>query len=984
MNRKITHSLLLLLAFIFITLTSLGMMKNSSTIENVEDDHWAEKILDQLTLEEKIAQLLMIRVHSNYDDKLLADIEEQIRLYQPGGVCFFKGMPVKQVQLTNLYQRISKVPILVSMDGEWGPAMRLDSCTVFPRQMALGAMDDSGDALIWEMGREIGQQCNALGIHINFAPCVDVNNNPDNPVINSRSFGENKKNVARKSIQYMLGMQEVGVSACAKHFPGHGDTDTDSHHDLPVINKSRKEMEELEFYPFRAIINQGVDMVMISHLNIPSLDAEDKSISTLSFKTITTILRKEMGFDGMVITDAMDMLGLRNSYPEGGEAEIRALLAGIDILLLPSDLPVVIEAIKEAVETGWIELDMINEKCLKVLKFKKGKELDKFTPIPTKGLFEKLNTPHSVELVDRLVEKTLTLLKNESGILPVQNADYGKTAVLCIGAIEDSTELRQIAKELGLDFHQTSRNINATQKAMLNKNLQNYSQVIVTVLNTNQSPKYNYGIYKESVDYINELAKTKKLILSIHGNPYSIKQFSQLGKIPAILIAYQPGTPTYRAALSAITGHQTISGKLPVRIEGYKLNSGIMLPAQKAPRKGSTMPKDSHLPQKQIRHIDSIINNGIQNRIFPGCQVLAIHKGEIVFDKAYGYHTYDKQIPVKKEDLYDVASITKAAATTLAVMKLYENGRIKPEDKIRQYLPFLQGTNKANITVAELMTHTSGLPAYLAFYKKAIINKKWNPEYLSPSKKENFTIPVVTNLYALNQYPEQILEEIKNCSIGAKIYKYSDLGFILLKEIIEKISGETLDRFLTKNVYQPLGVRRTCFNPLAHGFSLQEIAPTEVDNYFRMQLVHGYVHDQTAALFGGVSGHAGLFSTAEELGVIFSMLMNGGEYNGTRIFKSETVQFFTQTYPLHGCDRRSLGFDTPSFAKSSSIVPAKSGYKTYGHQGFTGTVFWCDPQNDIIYIFLSNRVYPDAEPNKLSQSRIRLLVHEEILEGVGK
>lgn len=973
------NRLFIIFLLIFILLTSRGSFGIAQLDQQNDVDNWAESMLDKLTLEEKIAQLLMIRVHAAYDDKLLAEIEEQIRTYQPGGVCFFKGTPVKQAQLTNFYQRISKVPMLISIDGEWGPAMRLDSCTSFPRQMALGAMDDSGEALIFEMGKEIGRQCKALGIHINFAPCVDVNNNPDNPVINSRSFGENKKNVARKSIQYMLGMQEVGVSGCAKHFPGHGDTGTDSHHDLPVISKSRKEIENLEFYPFREIINSGVDLVMVSHLNIPSLDEEKNSISTLSFKTITTILRKEMAFDGIVITDAMDMLGLRKSYPEGGEAEIRALLAGIDILLLPNDLPVVIEAIKEAVETGRIEEEMINEKCLKILQFKKEKGLDALTPVALKELPQKLNSEHSLELVDGLVERTITLLKNKHNILPLPDDDYKKTAVLCIGAIEDSAALRRLAYESGLDFYQTPRSIKAAQAEKLNRALNGYAQVVVALLGTNQSPKYNYGIYKESVDYINTLTKTKKVILAIHGNPYSVAQFPHFNEIDALLIGYQPTIPVYKAVLNAITGKSAITGKLPVSIRGYKLESGITLSAQKME---SDAPRDSYLPSKINQRIDSIINRGIENRIYPGCQVLAIHKGKIIFDKVYGALDYDGKSPVTNETLYDVASVTKAAATTLAVMKLYEEGKIKPEDKISVYLPFLQGTDKANITVAELMTHTSGLPAYIAFYKKGIVNKKWDENFLSPAKKENFSISVAKDLYAVNQYPEQILEEIKNCTLSGKSYKYSDLGFILLKEIIERISGDRLDHYLAKNVYRPLGLQRTCFNPLAHGFSLRDIAPTERDSYFRMQLVHGYVHDQTAALFGGVSGHAGLFSTAEELGVLFSMLMNDGKYDNKQLFKPETVQYFTKTYPLNGCKRRSLGFDTPSFAAPSSIVPVKSSNKIYGHQGFTGTVFWCDPDNELIYIFLSNRVHPDAEPNNLSKSRIRLLVHEEIYKGI--
>ncbi|MEG2069888.1 MAG: serine hydrolase [Bacteroidales bacterium] len=376
--------------------------------------------------------------------------------------------------------------------------------------------------------------------------------------------------------------------------------------------------------------------------------------------------------------------------------------------------------------------------------------------------------------------------------------------------------------------------------------------------------------------------------------------------------------------------------------------------------------------------IDSIIKNGIKDQIFPGCQVMAIHQDTVIFSKCYGYQTYDQTIPVDEHTLYDVASITKSAATTLAIMKLYDENKIKLNDTIGQYLPYLKGSDKSKLLLVELLTHTSGLPAYIPFYK-AIAK---NPNYLDTVVSELFSVQIADRLYLRNDYPDSIRAKIANCKLGTKKYVYSDLGFFLLKEMVENITRESLDSYLEKKFYQPLELQNTCFNPLNHGFTKKQIAPTEIDMTFRNQTIEGYVHDQTAALFNGIGGNAGLFSTAHDLGIIFQMLMNGGIYRGQSLLSPETVLLFTSTFPLHKCNHRALGFDTPSFEKPSDILPVAADKTTYGHQGFTGTVFWCDPKEKLIYIFLSNRVYPCAEPNKLSQSKIRLYVQENFYESI--
>ena len=482
---------LLLSTFLILTFSQLYFNKdkiekgNKTILEKSEkkgdiySDNWAKKELEKMTLEEKIAQLMMIRVYSNKDRKYEQDIIDEIAKFQPGGVCFFQGGPVRQINLTNRLQKVNKIPLLVAIDGEWGPSMRLDSCATFPYQMTIGALAQEDESLIYNMGEEIGKQCKALGIHINFAPCVDVNNNSQNPVINFRSFGENRENVARKAILYMQGMQEHGVSACAKHFPGHGDTKTDSHHALPVITKSYAELDSLEFYPFKEIIKAGVEMIMVSHLNIPALDTTPNSIATLSHGIITNILKEKLNFNGIIITDAMDMKGLRNSYPKGSEAEILALLAGVDILLLPNELKEVIPAIKEAVLNGIIPEELINEKCLKVLELKQKKHLKKYQEISTDNIYEKLSNEKSRQIIQEIEQKSLTLVKNNRLLLPLSEADNSQTAFLFLGDINDSIFYRSITETRDVSYFQLSSNYTKSEEGQLINSLDKFEKIVV-------------------------------------------------------------------------------------------------------------------------------------------------------------------------------------------------------------------------------------------------------------------------------------------------------------------------------------------------------------------------------------------------------------------------------------------------------------------------------------------------------------------------
>jgi beta-glucosidase-like glycosyl hydrolase/CubicO group peptidase (beta-lactamase class C family) len=927
-------------------------------------------ILDRLTLEEKIAQLLIIRVNSTDDEQYNKELVKLVARVQPGGVCFFKGNPTPEARLTKRLQDVSNVPLFVAIDGEWGPAMRLDSCVAFPRQMTLGALSEENDSLIYQMGLEVAEQCKAVGINLNFAPCIDINNNSRNPVINSRSFGENRDKVCRKATLYMHGMQDGGIVTSLKHFPGHGDTESDSHLSLPTIRKNRIELDEMELYPYRQLINENPDMVMVGHLNIPALDSTAQSVSSLSYPIVSQLLKKELGYNGLIITDGMEMKGVRNQNRFEGDVEIRALLAGVDVLLLPGETDSVIAAIKKAVEEGVIPEELINERCLRVLQFKESRGITNYTSTSSAEIIQWMNRPEAVWVNRQIEEKALTLLKNEDNILPLNAKTAENTAFLCVDRKPYQSQYKQIVGEYNLPYFYMDKKISAKEQTNILTKLAPYKQIVVAFGGSNQLGGSGYGIDMSSVRLLNRLAKEKQVILIHLGNPYALNYFDSLTNYRAVIGAYQFTPTTVAAAMKACFGQVVCEGTLPVSINEYPAGSGILM--------SKTVENFSAMPADITQSLDKMLLDGIQNRIYPGCAVIALHHGQPVYHKVFGYLDYNRQDKVTPQTMYDVASLTKVAATTLAVMKLYDNHEIHLTDKIGKYLPYLAGTDKAGLTLEELLTHTSGMPAFIPFYKSI----QGDERYLRAYKTNNFQVQVADNLYLRNDYPDTIRYKVAHCKLKEKKYEYSDLNFLLLKDMVETITMQPIEEFLAENFYRPMGLSHTSFRPLQHGFSKQEIAPTEEDMTFRKQLVHGYVHDQTAALMNGNAGNAGLFTTAEELASIFLMLQNGGIYDGTRYLSEATVKEFTKMHSLHGCHVRGYGFHTPKAPGESSIVPATASTHTFGHQGFTGTVVWCDPDEELIFVFLSNRVCPTAEPNKLAQSKIRLKAHDLIYQAI--
>lgn len=952
----------------------------STKEENILEQRWIDSLYNRMSPDERIGQLIMIRAHSDKGPDHIAAVENLIQKYNVGGLCFFQGTPEKQAELTNHYQELTQfVPLLVAMDAEWGLSMRLkETAIAFPRQLMLGAIQDN--TLIYEMGREIARECRRLGVHINFAPVADVNNNPNNPVINDRSFGEDRYNVAAKSYMYMLGMQDGKVMACAKHFPGHGDTDVDSHLDLPLIPHSMERLDSVELMPFKVLSQYGIQSMMIAHLQVPSIDSTAHLPSTLSKNTVTDLLKNKIGFDGLIMTDALEMKGVTKYYGEG-EVEARALAAGNDMLLLPESVPNAISKIKEFIAQGLIDTLQIEKSVKKVLGAKYRLGLNNYQPVVTFNLREDLNTPQARILKRKLIENALTLVRNKDNLLPFANLDTLRMASLSIGSsgktvFQQTLSNYQPMKQFDVDNFVTE----AKSKELIDQ-LREMNVVVVSLQGMSRAAERNYGLTDSAISLILNLNKVTKVVLVVFGNPYALKYFDD---IDYVMEAYNDESMTQDAAAQAAFGAFMISGRLPVTASPRSAKDmGMVSPDLHRLR--FDIPERVGMNSDVLDRIGCIADEAISKGATPGCQILIAKDGYVVYQKSFGYHTYDKSLPVSNDDVFDLASITKIIASTLSMMKLADEQKVNLLAPIGQYMPQLSGTNKAPLIIRDIMAHQAGLQAWIPFYKKTVqFDGRENcpmPEYYCDVNNGAFCVPVCRNLYMRADYEDTLRQEIWKSDLrGSTDYKYSDLGFYLMADLIRQVSGQRIDTFAETHFYQPLGMGSTTYNPWQR-IPDSLIIPTEEDHYFRMQRVQGYVHDMGAAMMGGVSGHAGLFSKTNDLAIVGQLLLNKGVYGGQRYFSEETVKQFTTRVP--GSTRRGIGFDMKETGTGKTQnVSAKAPASTFGHTGFTGNCIWIDPDNNLIFIFLSNRTYPTMENNRLINGDFRPRIQSVVYEAL--
>ncbi|WP_070138320.1 glycoside hydrolase family 3 N-terminal domain-containing protein [Crocinitomix algicola] len=937
------------------------------------DGTWADSVFHSLSPEERIAQLFMVAAYSSKDQNHVESIKTLVKDYKIGGLIFFKGSPIKQAQLTNQYQSLSKTPLFIAIDGEWGLSMRLDSTVKYPRQMLLGAIQDEN--LVYRMGKDIAEQCKRMGIHINFAPVIDVNNNPANPVINNRSFGENKEKVTQLGLAYMKGMQDLNILACGKHFPGHGDTDMDSHKSLPTILHDYKRLDSLELYPFKKLTDQGLASMMVAHLSIPSLDPTKNQASTLSKKIVTDLLKDSLGFEGLVFTDALNMKGV-SAYYQAGEIDVKAILAGNDVLLFPEAVPTGINAIKSAIANGQISQEEIDERCLKILRAKEWAHLNSYQPIDTEKLIADLNKTKYEALNHQLNKAAITLIQNHDSILPFSSINPQKTLYLNFGGTSDNSFEKTMRLYADFDVLKIPRSLSANDEKNLFEHCEKYDRIILGFHRTNNNPKRNFGITKQAIAIHNLLSEQQEVITVLFGNPYVVDGFGNIDATKAFLIAYQDNDYTQIAAAQTLFGGITPKGKLPVSISP-SFPQGFGLEYKKSIRLAHVLPEEIDISSDSLAEIDKIALEGIRKGAFPGCQIVGIKQGQVFYNKSFGYHTYEKERPVKNNDIYDLASITKIAATTISLIRLQHEGVIHLDSTLSTYLPELvDSTPYQNMVLREMLAHQAGLFPWIPFYTETLVDKELDWEFYSKDSTARTPAKVADQLFIPANYDTTILRTITERALIRKRYKYSDLGYYFFKRIIEDATGLTLDEYVYRNFYEPMNLRYTTYRPL-YKFEKAQITPTENDKIFRKQLVWGNVHDPGAALQGGVGGHAGLFSNALDLGTLMYMLINNGQYGVHTFLSPQTIEEFTscQYCPRN---RRGAGFDKPVRSLDGGPTCDKVSLSSFGHSGFTGTLTWADPEKEIVYVFLSNRVYPDANNWLITKEDIRTRIQDAL------
>lgn len=968
---KFLISLISIILFAAFAFTNPPVKKQEPDFISIQNK-WVDSVFNSLTPDQRLGQLFMVAAYSNKDLKHVREIKDLITNYNIGGLIWMQGGPVRQGKLANYYQGIAKTPLLYSIDGEWGLAMRLDSTPRYPKQMTLGAIQN--DSLIYYMGRQIAVECKRLGIHVNFAPVADVNNNPLNPVIGMRSFGENKYKVAQKSYMYMQGMQDEHVMANGKHFPGHGDTDSDSHKTLPYLKHSRERLDSLELYPFQYLFDKGLASIMVAHLNIPSLDTTKNQPSTLSPAVVNDLLKNKMGFKGLVFTDALNMKGVANFY-EPGMADVKAILAGNDVLLFTGNVAKAIEEINKAIVDGKISREEVDARCKKILKAKYWCGLNAKQEIVTRNLFKELNTKQSDDLNARLAEASVTLLKNENNFLPLKITDSLKIVEISFGIEEENTLFTTLNKSVSIEHIGLAHNAKPQAIAAVFEKINKAGTVIIQLNKATLKADNNYGVGTQTLKLIDSIASLKPTVLVMLTNPYLLNKMQSVANFKAIIMAYEYMPSLLKASANGILGLTKMNGRLPVTTLHFKGQTGIVTDALK-------LKKQNELQKKKFATIDSIALNGIAEKAYPGCAIVALKDGEIIYQKAFGSYTYDNDSKkVNNATIYDFASVTKIAASSLALMKLASEGKFDYKKTLGYYLPELKGTDKENIVIENVLSHQAGLQAWIPFYLRTIEkNGEYKSGIYSKTKSAEYPVQVAENLYVIKSYRDSVYKRIINSKIeNPGKYLYSDLGYYFIQRIIEQQSKQKLDEYV-KDIYAQLGLSLT-YLPLNY-FSKIQIAPTEDDKKFRKQVLQGYVHDPGAALLGGVAGHAGLFGNALDLAKLMQLFLNKGELNGVRILDSNVVKDFTS---CHFCpdNRRGLCFEKPEAnARKESPVNSECSLESFGHSGFTGTFAWADPKNNLVVVFLSNRVYPDAEPNKLAKSGIRGKIHKAFYEAL--
>lgn len=950
-----------LLAFI-----STNLFAQQPVFQSAKAEQWADSVLATMPIEDKLGQLFMVAAYSNKGPEHEAMLKNLVTKEKIGGFIFFQGGPYRQARITNRLQAASNVPLMIGMDAEWGLAMRLDSTFKFPWQMALGAVQDS--ALTYAIGLEMGKQCKRLGVHVSFSPVVDINTNAQNPIINARSFGEDKKRVKAHSLALMKGLQDAGVLACAKHFPGHGDTDADSHKTLPTVAHDKTRLQNVELYPYQPMINKGLGSVMVAHLSVPALDSTGEAAS-LSPKIVTELLRQQMGFNGLVFTDALNMKGVSAKY-KPGEVDLAALKAGNDILLFAEDVPKAKAAILAALGKEEITEARINQSVKRILMAKYFLGLSQKQTVKLENLSADLHSPTAELLKERAMMQAQTLLINKDEIVPIGELANKKIACLQFGKNTDANFLEQLNLFAKVDGFAPGTDPNTVLNA-----LSKYDLVIAAYHTDDATPWKSYKPTDADKQLISKLALQNKFILVVFANPYALSNFKEAEAANALIMAYQNNNEGQKAAAQLIFGAEVAKGRLPVSASKL-FDVGYGQQSKNLKRMGYALPEEVGISREKLKGIDALAVKAIQAGATPGCQILVAKNGKVFYQKAFGNLDYKNGQKVTNNTIYDLASITKIGATLPLIMRMVQEGALNLDDELGTVYPKAKGTNKEHLRLRDILAHQAGLTPWIPFYVKTLENNQPSPTLYRTKSVEGFTHEVTPDLYLQDSYVDVMYTTIFQSALTENGYKYSDLGYYFLKDIVEIYYRKPLDQLAAEWIYKPVGATTLGFEPMRR-FKRTQMAPTEDDKTFRFEIIQGTVHDQGAAMLGGVGGHAGLFSNANDLAKLMQLYLQNGYYGGQQIIDSTVMAEFVRCQFCEKNNRRGAGFDKPTGTASGPTCNCVT-MLSFGHTGFTGTIAWVDPEEQIVYVFLSNRTFPDAENRKLIQMDTRSYIQEVI------
>lgn len=946
---------------------------------NADCDRWVDSVYNSLTPDQRLGQLFIPVVDPTDIAKAKTTLRRHFVDNAVGGILFSGGTARQYTQLTDYIQSIAKVPALITLDGEWGPAMRLKDVERFPYNMSLGAISDP--ALLYEYGKETARQCRLLGIQVDFAPVLDVNSNPDNPVIGYRSFGEDPGRVAALGVAYSKGMEDGGVMAVAKHFPGHGDTNVDSHKALPTVGHSRQTLNDVDLMPFARYIDEGLTGIMVGHLNVPALDPTGAP-SSMSKAIVTGLLRDEMHFDGMTFTDALTMKGA--SLP-GQNNSVRAFKAGADALLKPGDTEGAIAAMKAALKKGEITPQRLETAVRKMLAYKYRLGLTRRpAKVDRPDIVSLLNSAESEALRRRLVKAMITCVDNSAEILPVGRTDSMKIAVVNIGGGASNTFAKYCRKYADITVYSAKENVlSPSQLAAIGKS----DLVIAAVYN-------DKAVSRQILHQLD--GKTRNQVDVFFINPYKMGSLKP-GRPGAIILVGEDGSLQQEYAAQAIFGGIAVGGRMPVNVEGVgRLGSGVDLPKT---RLGYSTPEAEGMNRSVISEIDSLVAEGLKTGAFPGCQVIVGRKGHIVVDRVYGFTDAAHTRKVTDTTLYDLASVSKIAGTLPGIMLAYDRGLFEIDSPVCDYIPPFGLPDRDTVTVRQLLLHESGLPASINVYDAVVDASSYSGRLTSARRRGPYTIRLgrktwghsaarlrrdITSAKRTKAFPVQIAPDVfvgqtTTDTIMARIYAvpmrsrrgycYSDLNFALLMDMEQRLTSIPHSKWVTDGIFAPIGAVHTMYRPLEK-IPASQIAPTEHDKFMRRNIVQGYVHDELAAFSGGIQGNAGLFSTASDMAKLCQMWLNGGTYGGCRVLSDKTVEMFTTE--KSSISRRGLGFDKPDTTNpDKSPTAEEADPSTYGHLGFTGTCLWIDPSREVFLVFLCNRIHPTRDNAAFSRLNIR-------------